>query len=99
MDKYEQKKIQYEEAIQNKSEELENYFESTTIIQKNVENLHQILKQTEVKDNNKSLKNEVKELEKVIAEIEKEWGASKKEMVDSIEDFKNQVNEKKEKLD
>ena len=92
MDKYEQKKIQYEEAIQNKSEELENYFESTTIIQKNVENLHQILKQTEVKDNNKSLKNEVKELEKVIAEIGQEWGASKKEMVDSIEDFKNQVN-------
>ena len=99
MDKYEQKKIQYEEAIQNKSEELENYIESTTIIQKNVENLHQILKQTEVKDNNKSLKNEVKELEKVITEIEQEWGASKKEMVDSIEDFKNQVNEKKEKLD
>ena len=25
LDKYEQKKIQYEEAIQNKSEELENY--------------------------------------------------------------------------
>ena len=99
MDKYEQKKILYEEAIQNKSIELENYIESTTIIQKNVENLHQILKQTEVKDNNKSLKNEVKELEKVITEIEQEWGASKKEMVDSIEDFKNQVNEKKEKLD
>jgi len=44
LDKYELKKIQYEEAIQNKSEELENYIESTTIIQKNVENLHQMLK-------------------------------------------------------
>ena len=46
-----------------------------------------------------TLLKEVKELEKVIAEIGQEWGASKKEMVDSIEDFKNQVNEKKEKLD
>ena len=57
-------------------------------MQKKVESLHYLLKQTEVKDNNKSLKNEVRELEKEIDKIEDEWNRTKGEMENSIEDFR-----------
>ena len=57
-------------------------------MQKKVESLHYLLKQTEVKDNNKYLKNEVRELEKEIDKIEDEWNRTKGEMENSIEDFR-----------
>lgn len=56
LDKYEVKRVQLEEGIQQKIEEFENQRAQNIEIQKKVKQLEQLTKQLEVKDGNQQIR-------------------------------------------